>query len=348
MNYTPLQFKQGKLWLLDQKALPAQKRYVVCHSAQEAARAIQEMTVRGAPLLGQVAAWGLYLDLAGTLNEREWKRRFGAAYQALGRARPTARNLMARLEFLKKRFYEGPGPCRDRLGALKKFLKDQESEWQAITNGMARHGASVLKRGCRALTICNTGRLATLGRGTALAAIEEAHLQGKLVHVYACETRPYLQGLRLTMWELKQLKIPGTLITDSMAAFLMSQGKVDAILTGADRITANGDTANKIGTLSLAILAKHFSVPFYVVAPEETIDRSLSEGSKIPIEERSHDEVTVIAGKRLAPAGTKAWHPAFDVTPHSLITAIITEKTIWRPDFVSETRNPQPATRNSL
>ena len=330
MNYRPLFFKNNALYLLDQKALPAKLCYRRCDSARDVACAIRDMTVRGAPLIGQAAAWGWYLDLARVRDRRGWGDAARRAARGLGLARPPARNLKARLELLQRRFGNEESTLLDKKRTLKKFLLAQETEWENITAAMARHGSGLLRARAQVLTHCNTGRLATLGRGTAFAVIDEAHRQGKLKRVFACETRPYLQGMRLTMWELGQAGIPSTLITDGMAAYLMSKKNISAVLVGADRVAANGDTANKIGTLSLALAAKHYGVSFYVVCPEETIDRSLGSGRDIVVEERSTEEVVVIAGRRLAPPGISVWHPAFDVTPHDLISAVVTEKGVWR------------------
>lgn len=302
-----------------------------CRSAAAAAKAIRDMTVRGAPLIGQVAAWGLYFDLVQARSHRDWASRFKRAAQLLDRARPTARNLKARLDLLKERFGNSSKDIALKKQEMKQFLLEQEKEWEKITAALAEHGAALLPSGAQVITHCNTGRLATLGRGTAFAVIDEAYHQGKLRHAYACETRPYLQGMRLTMWELRQAKIPSTLITDSMAAYLMSKGGIHAVLTGADRVAANGDSANKIGTLSLAIAAKYYGIPFYIVAPKETIDLAIPDGSHIVIEERSSDEVVEVGGRLLAPKGIRAWHPAFDVTPHNLISGIVTEEGVWNP-----------------
>ncbi|MBI4669877.1 MAG: S-methyl-5-thioribose-1-phosphate isomerase [Elusimicrobia bacterium] len=337
----PIFFKANTLHILDQRALPGRLRYLHCRSAVEVARAITDMAVRGAPLIGQAAAWGLYLDLLKAANEHQWKCNFAKAFKLLARARPTARNLKARLELLARLFNNSNGPITidGRKKAIYDFLYKQEAEWEDITRRMAIAGAALLPASCEVITYCNAGRLATLGRGTALAVIEEGWRQGKIKRAWACETRPYLQGMRLTIWELGNLGIPATLITDSMAAHLMAGRRIGAAITGADRVAANGDSANKIGTMSLAIAARYFKIPFYIVAPEETIDRSIPTGREIVIEERSPDELLTIAGKRLAPKGAKAWYPAFDVTPHELITAIVTEKGIWRPQKSQSVRH---------
>lgn len=290
------------------------------------------MTIRGAPLIGQAAGWGLYLDLAKVKKDKDWSRVFKNSMEILAASRPTGRNLKAALEKLDLSLHQTPIPLKARQARLYKLLRIQEEEWETITKKIAQLGATLLKPNSNVLTICNTGRLATLGRGTAFAIIEEAFRQGKLRHAYALETRPYLQGLRLTAWELKQAKIPHTVITDGMTAHLFANKKIGAFFAGCDRVAANGDTANKIGTHNAALVAQAFKVPVYIACPKENIDPNIASGDKIPIEERSSDEVTVISGKRLAPKGTSAWHPAFDVTPHQLISGIITEEGIWRPN----------------
>lgn len=330
---SPLFFKKDKLHLLDQKALPHKIRYVACDGAQKVAQAIKDMTIRGAPLIGQAACWGLYLDLRrATKNKKQWDRVWHRAYTTLKEARPTAVNLVGAMEGLGAIVNNDSDDPAVRLARIQNHLMQQQNYWQNLTNRLAHIGARVLRPGSQVLTHCNTGRLATLGRGTALAVIEEGFRRKKIGHVFATETRPYLQGARLTMWELKQMGIPATLITDGMVAHLMATKKIHAVFVGCDRVARNGDTANKIGTLGIAVLARHYGIAFYVAGPKENIDPATATGKNIPIEERNHDEINIVAGRKITPPGTKAWHPAFDVTPHDLITGIITEEGIWDPN----------------
>ena len=275
------------------------------------------MSVRGAPAIGCVAAYGMAL---ATLRKENLK----TAARALKAARPTAVNLAWAVDRMLS------VPPKMYLAEAKKI----EKEDLGINRSMGRFGAKLLKGNSTVLTHCNTGSLATAGHGTALGIIREAAAQGKIKKVFVDETRPYLQGARLTAWELAQEKIPHELITDSMAGHFMAKEKVSAVFVGCDRVAANGDTANKIGTYALAVLCKYHGVPFYVAMPTSTLDLSLSSGKQIPIEERSSDEVTSIAGRRIAPKQTTARHPAFDVTPASLITAIVTERGVVRPPYL--------------
>ena len=308
MVVEPLRWKGDRLELLDQRALPDKTVYISCRSAAEVAQAIRDMVVRGAPAIGCAAAFGIVLSKAS----RE-------AYEVLAQSRPTAVNLFWALERMKK-------------------AKDLEAEAIAIyeedianNRAMGKLGAMLIRDGARIMTHCNTGALATAGYGTALGVIRAA--KGKRISVIANETRPYLQGARLTAWELVQEGIPCTLITDSMAGHLMSKGEVDVIVVGADRIAANGDVANKIGTYSLAVLAKRHGIPFYVAAPLSTFDPKIADGSQITIEERPAAEVTGYRGTRWAPEGVCVRNPAFDVTPAELVTGIICEKGIASPPY---------------
>lgn len=332
MPYRPLFFKGGVLYLLDQKALPSKVLYKPCRSASEVALAIKDMTIRGAPLIGQAAGWGLYLDCAKVDDEKKWPSVLKKTSAKLIASRPTGRNLRAQVEALTNLVGNNASTLKERKRKLLSYLIELENNWEKITDKIAFYGAQLIKPHSKVLTICNTGRLATLGQGTAFAIIAKAFKLGKIDHVYALETRPYLQGLRLTTWELKQAKIPHTVITDGMAAHLMSKVKISAFLAGCDRVAANGDTANKVGTFNTALICGHFNVPVYIACPKENIDAALLSGKDIPIEERSAQEVTHIAGVRLAPSGTKAWHPAFDVTPHHLITGLVTEEGVWDPN----------------
>ena len=289
------------------------------------------MTVRGAPAIGVAAAMGAALGALHlpSLSPKDFRRKFFAICDEIAQARPTARNLFWALERMKHCFNRTKQSSQYDI--VKKFVSEAKriySEDIEINRRMGKYGSKLIADGDNILTHCNAGALATAGYGTALGVIRSAYEQGKKLHVYVDETRPVLQGARLTAWELKKEKIPFTLITDNMAGFLMQQGKIDKIIVGADRIAANGDTANKIGTYSLAVLACAHRIPFYVAAPQSTIDVSLKTGAAIPIEERKKEEVTHFKGVRSAPAGTKVYNPAFDITAAEYITAIITEKGI--------------------
>jgi methylthioribose-1-phosphate isomerase len=308
----PIRWRGDRLELLDQRLLPGQAVYLTCRTAAEVAAAIRDMVVRGAPAIGCAAAFGIAL-------ENKSGRPLEAAFKALAASRPTAVNLFWALDRMKK-------------------AKDLEAEAIAIyeedlaaNHAIGRLGAELIRERARVMTHCNAGALATAGYGTALGVIRAA--KGKNISVIANETRPYLQGARLTAWELVQEGIPCTLITDGMAGHLMSRGEVDLVIVGADRIAANGDVANKIGTYPLAVLAKRHGIPFYVAAPLSTFDPKIPDGSHIPIEERPAAEVTGYRGARWAPEGVSVRNPAFDVTPAELITAIISEKGIASPPY---------------
>jgi len=303
MAVEALRWRSDRLELLDQRFLPDKTLYVTCRSAAEVATAIRDMVVRGAPAIGCAAAFGVVLS-----------RGSSEGYAALAKSRPTAVNLFWALERMKR-------AKNLETEAVAIFEEDL-----AANRTMGGLGAELLPRGARVMTHCNTGALATAGHGTALGVIRSA--KGKNVSVIACETRPYLQGARLTAWECVQEGIPCTLITDSMAGHLMSRGDVDVVIVGADRIAANGDVANKIGTYSLAVLARRHGIPFYVAAPLSSFDAAVADGSQIVIEERPADEVTGYRGTRWAPQGVSVRNPAFDVTPAELITGIICEKAV--------------------
>ena len=300
MTVEALRWKGDALELLDQRLLPDQFVYVTCRSAAQVAAAIRDMVVRGAPAIGCAAAFGIALE------PKE------SSYEILAKSRPTAVNLSWALERMRR--------APDKKAEAEAIF----AEDLAVNRAIGARGAKLIPQGARILTYCNTGALATAGHGTALGVIRSARDQG--VSVIACETRPYLQGARLTAWECLQEGIPCTLITDNMAGHCMSRGEVDLVIVGADRIAANGDTANKIGTYTLAVLAQRHGLPFYVAAPLSTFDPSIADGSMIPIEERPADEVTGYRGLRWAPQGIAVRNPAFDVTPAELITAIICEK----------------------
>jgi methylthioribose-1-phosphate isomerase len=312
MKVETLRWREGRLELLDQRLLPERIEYLACHNAAEVAQAIRDMVVRGAPAIGCAAAFGLALEAerGGALD---------AAFEVLAQSRPTAVNLFWALERMRTAL-KARGPEALEAAALAIHREDL-----AVNRAIGEHGAALIKDGARIMTHCNAGALATAGHGTALGVIRSARDQGKRVSVIANETRPYLQGARLTAWEMVQEDIPVTLITDSMAGHLMSRGEVDLLIVGADRIAANGDVANKIGTYTLAVLARRHKLPFYVAAPLSTFDRSIADGSAIPIEERGADEVTGYRGLRWAPQGVQVRNPAFDVTPAELVSAIICE-----------------------
>ncbi len=320
MALRSLRWEDGALHILDQRLLPDEERWLEIRTWREVGEAIRDMAVRGAPAIGVAAAYGMALAVAEGANTDEARR-------ALAASRPTAVNLNWALE----RMAALGDPCFE--GALAEARRIEREDLECNL-AIGKFGASLLPNQCRALTICNTGSLATAGHGTALGILRTAHEQGKLVRVYACETRPRLQGLRLTAWELSHDGIPFRAIADGAAGFLMQKGEVDCVVTGADRIAANGDTANKIGTYALAVLAREHGVPFFVAAPSSTLDTSLSNGSLIPIEERADEELTTIEGVRIAPKDCPVWNPAFDITPASLITAIVTESGVFREPYV--------------
>jgi methylthioribose-1-phosphate isomerase len=336
MTAKAIEWLDGRLRILDQSKLPREQILADLDNYQDVVLAIKEMKVRGAPAIGVAAAYGIALGASGieTANRDEFLAQLNQVVQAFAASRPTAVNLFQTINKMKE------AARRDGIAEIKNSLvieaKRIHEEEVIATRQLSQLGAGLIKDGFSLLTHCNAGPLATAGYGTALGAIKAAKDQGKKVSVLATETRPLLQGARLTTWELRQEGIPVTLITDSMAGYFMHQRKIDCVVVGADRIAANGDAANKIGTYSLAVLAKENKIPFYVAAPTSTIDLSLSSGDKIPIEERSPEEVTHIQGVPIAPEGIKAANPAFDVTPHSYITAIITEKGIVREPYTEE------------
>jgi methylthioribose-1-phosphate isomerase len=324
-------WKNNTVVIIDQKALPLAEKYVSCRSHKDVISAIKDLTVRGAPAIGIAAAMGAALGALhlSSLSPKDFRRKFFAICDEIALARPTAHNLFWALERMKKVFDQTTEVNQKHL--VKELINEAKNicaEDIEINRKMGEYGSRLLADGDSILTHCNAGALATAGYGTALGVIRAARDDGKKLHVFVDETRPVLQGARLTAWELKKEKIPFTLITDNMAGFLMQQEKIDKIIVGADRISANGDTANKIGTYSLAVLACAHCIPFYVAAPLSTIDVSLKTGAAIPIEERKNEEVTHFKGVRSAPEETKVYNPAFDITPAKYITAIITEKGI--------------------
>jgi methylthioribose-1-phosphate isomerase len=305
VSIEPIRWKGDSLELLDQRLLPEKLSYVKCRSAAEVAQAIRDMVVRGAPAIGCAAAFGVVLDKGSS-----------SSFEELSKSRPTAVNLFWALDRMK------------RAGDLLKEAVSIYEEDIAANRAMGKLGAELIPVGARVMTYCNTGALATAGHGTALGVIRTAFENKKNISVISCETRPYLQGARLTAWECVQEGIPCTLVTDNMAGHLMSRGEVDVVVVGADRIAANGDVANKIGTYPLAVLARRHGIPFYVAAPLSTFDPKMPDGSHITIEERGADEVTGYRGMRWAPQGVAVRNPAFDVTPAELVTGIVCEKAV--------------------
>jgi methylthioribose-1-phosphate isomerase len=331
-----IEWNKGKPKILDQLVLPHKTAYVLSKNYKETAETIRSMKIRGAPAIGVAAAFGMaQAALASKAKDADaLQKDLEKAGAFLKATRPTAVNLAWAVERMLHTLHQNRTSKVDRL---KKLLADEaqaiSSEDAALCDAIALHGGSLLRDGDRVLTHCNTGALATAGVGTALGVITSAFKAGKKLSVWVDETRPYLQGARLTAFELAAAGVPHTLVTDNSAALLMSKKLVDLVIVGADRITAQGDAANKIGTYGLAIIAKEHGVPFYVAAPFSTIDLTLEKGEDIPIEERSADEVLYVQGKAIAPKGTKAAHYGFDVTPNKYISGIITEKGILRAPY---------------
>ncbi len=328
----PILWTDDGLELLDQRVLPFEVRHVTANTSDEVAEAIHALTVRGAPAIGIAAAWGVVLAARGidAADGPAARRALEPAIQRLNAARPTAVNLAWALARMR-RVLDGAG--HDWRNVLEQEAHAIEAEDLAANRAMGQAGASLIEAGSGVLTHCNTGSLATAGFGTALGVIRAGVAEGRIAHVFAGETRPWNQGARLTVWELREDGIDATLIADSAASHLMKQGKVQWVVVGADRICANGDTANKIGTYQLAISARHHGVGFMVVAPSSTVDMETPDGSAIEIEERDPAELLSHRGERTVADGVAAWNPVFDVTPHALIDAIVTEKGIVeRPD----------------
>lgn len=329
MGYDTIRFTEDAAFVLDQRLLPAKTVYARCRTAPDIFDAIVKMKIRGAPAIGIAGAFGLYL---GALRSRAadvsaLKRDIKKVSAFLASSRPTARNLFWALERMEKVSEDAPGLSRQELIKVlyREAVKILEED-KAICREIGKNGSILLKKNAKVITHCNAGGLATGAYGTALGVI--FHAKKKIKMVYADETRPVLQGARLTIWELASEGVPATLICDNAAAFLMARSKIDAVIVGADRIAANGDTANKIGTYGLAIAAKYHNVPFYVAAPVSTFDLSISDGAGIPIEERRADEVRKVQGKLITLKNIPVLNPAFDVTPSRLIAAIITERGI--------------------
>ncbi len=317
---SPITYVDGVVRLLDQRLLPMEEKWVECRSYKDVARAIKEMVVRGAPAIGIAAAYGVVLGVreGAPLDE---------VYAALAATRPTAVNLFWALEKMRK-----VAPQSEQL--LQRVARRIHDDDIASCRAIGQHGAPLLPEG-GVLTHCNAGGLATGGYGTALGVLRAAFEQGRRLHVFVDETRPFLQGARLTAWELKQVGIPATVITDNMAAHFMQRGEIQSVVVGADRIAANGDVANKIGTYGVALCAAAHGIPFFVAAPCSTIDIKTKSGEDIPIEQRPGEEVTHIGGQMIVPTDVRVRNPAFDVTPHTLISAIITERGVLRSPYAT-------------
>ena len=339
MAVKTIEWKNDRIIMLDQRVLPHKEVYRTCHNYQEVAQAIRAMVIRGAPAIGVAAAMGVALGAAQT-REKNFDREFERILLTLSKTRPTAINLFWALERMRKVYTD-----HRSLGVenVKRLLKDEAQkiykEDIAANKQLGKFGASLLGHARQVMTHCNAGALATAGYGTALGVIRAMKESGKQVEVWVNETRPFLQGARLTAWELKKEKIPATLITDNMAGYLMQKGKVDAVVVGCDRVAANGDVANKIGTYGIAVLAKRHGIPFYVAGPTSSIDLDCASGKDIPIEQRDPKEVSHMFGRALAPKGIKVFNPAFDVTSQDLISAIITEKGVIHPPYQQNIRN---------
>ncbi|MFH1208716.1 MAG: S-methyl-5-thioribose-1-phosphate isomerase [Candidatus Omnitrophota bacterium] len=333
--FAPIRFSNNILYLLDQRKLPIHEIWVPCRSSRAVWKAIRTMVVRGAPAIGVAAGYGLYLGIQSFRGTREGflkKLRAQAAY--LDSSRPTARNLAYAIERIVHRVVTSKERHVPKLRDLvRQEAKDIHTDDILICRSIGKHGSKLFKPGSRILTHCNAGGLATSGYGTALAVFFAMKEKKIPFFVYVDETRPLLQGARLTAWELFKSKIPSTLICDNMAASLMRAGKIDGVVVGADRIAMNGDTANKIGTYGVAVLAHVHKIPFYIAAPSTTFDLKAKTGKDIPIEERPHSEVFEMNGKRLAPKGMKIFNPSFDVTPYPYISGIITEAGVLRRPF---------------
>jgi len=331
-----LEWTEQGVRFIDQTKLPTEETYVTCKSYEQVADAIRTMVVRGAPAIGVAAAMGIALGGQNSKAETvaDLKRDLDQICEVMGKTRPTAVNLFWAIRRMQEKFER----IRIRpIAQIKRELVEESKRMHAedisANQAMGRYGAALMPSEGGVLTHCNAGALATAGYGTALGVIRAAVEQGKKIHVYADETRPFLQGSRLTAWELMKDGIPTTVISDNMAGAIMKQGKIGAIVVGADRIAANGDVANKIGTYTVAVVAKENGIPFYVAAPISTVDMACPDGSKIPIEQRNPKEVTHIAGKQMTPDGVSIENPAFDVTPAKYVAAIITERGIAREPY---------------
>lgn len=331
-----LSFENEKLILLDQRYLPQNVGYFTCETYLDVIFAIKDMVVRGAPAIGAAAAYGYYMAAVMYCEKSDFSEQLQVASEAIYNARPTAVNLMWAIKRMRQVSENHKDEdVQSQIKALREEAVSIHLEDIATNQMIANYGAELIKENSVMLTHCNTGSLATAGVGTALGVIKEAHKQGKIQRVYADETRPRFQGARLTAWELVQENIPACLITEGTAATLIRDGKIDCIIVGADRITLNGDTANKIGTFMLSALAKMYNVPFYIAAPTTTIDFDMVCGKDIEIEERDASEITHVGAEQIAPDGIPVFNPAFDVTPAEHISGIITEKGVIRPPYLT-------------
>ncbi len=328
--FRTIDWRGDALVLLDQRVLPVDETYLTCADWRAVADAIKQMVVRGAPAIGITAAYGVVLA-AREAGDDAGPEALAPAFEGLAATRPTAVNLFWALDRMKARAAAGRGPAL--TAALEDEARRIHDEDRAMCRAMGDHGAALLPDGARVLTHCNTGALATGGDGTALAVVRSGWRQGKVKLVYADETRPFLQGARLTAWELHRDAIPVRVITDNMAGHLMQLGQVDAVVVGTDRVAANGDVTNKIGTYAVAVLCHHHGIPFYVAGPTSTIDLATPTGADVPIEQRPAREVTHVGDRRLVPEGVAVENPAFDVTPAALVTAIITERGVARAPY---------------
>ena len=337
MEIITIEWRNNKVRMIDQSKLPQQLVYLDIEDIKELWKAIKSLKVRGAPALGAAAALGIYLGIKNSkaVNFIEFSKDLESAAKYIASSRPTARNLFWGIERIKMAALINK---KRSVSTIKKMILAESKkiieEDKFACRQIGFYGAKLIRNGDRILTICNAGILATIDYGTALGVIYRAKQDGKKISVYACETRPILQGARLTTWELQKKGVDVTLITDNMAATLMQKGMIDKVIAGADRIASNGDTANKIGTYNLAVLADYHNVPFYIAAPASTFDLNIGSGQDIPIEQRDECEITdLFFKKRICPKGIKVFNPAFDVTPHKLITSIITDKGVIRQPY---------------
>jgi len=339
MAVRTIEWKNDRVIMLDQRLLPHKEVYRVCRDYDEVAAAIRNMVIRGAPAIGVAAAMGVAL---GVLNatEKSFDREFERVVLTLGKTRPTAVNLFWALQRMREVYTRNRGRG---VASVQRALKDEALKIYrddiAANKQLGKYGAALMRNAKKIMTHCNAGALATAGYGTALGVLRALKESGSKFEVLVNETRPFLQGARLTAWELKKEKIPATLVTDNMAGYLMQKGRVDAVVVGCDRVAANGDVANKIGTYMIAVLAKRHGIPFYVAGPTSSIDINCPSGKDIPIEQRDPKEVSHMFGKPLAPKGTKVFNPAFDVTAQELVSAIITEKGVINPPYQQNIRN---------
>jgi len=330
-----IQWSDAGVVMIDQTKLPREETYVTCADYKQVAEAIRSMVIRGAPAIGVAAAMGVALGMQHAESAHE----FDEICATLASTRPTAVNLFWAIERMRHLYLELQGrPIEEIRAKLKAEAQQIRLEDIAINECIGKNGAALIPDGKTVLTHCNAGALATAGYGTALGVIRAAVAAGKKIDVFADETRPFLQGARLTVWELQHDNIPATLITDNMAGHFLHSGRIGCVVVGADRIAANGDVANKIGTYSVAVLARENNVPFYVAAPISTLDLNLASGDEIPIEQRGAEEVTHVFGVPVAPLGTAVENPAFDVTPHRYVSAIVTERGVARPPYFESLR----------